>query len=409
MRRAGLLIAVILSSSFVSIFPDRAVAAVSIGISVSFRDSLAPHGDWFRHDRFGNVWAPRRVEHGWRPYTHGRWTYTDYDWTWASDEEWGWATDHYGRWYFDRAEGWLWIPGDEWAPAWVAWRNGGGYVGWAPLPPDIDAFQDDFDDARIDPFAYSFVEERRFLEPTIHRAFVPIARNVTYLSLTRNTTRYGRLNDRIINRGFDVQRYERVTGRAVPRGRIREVASPLEARGGRVQGGQMAVYRPRVAAVPRDAEPQARESRPAVQRDRGDVARRQQQERQRLDGAEQRERAQLHSIQRGEDRRPPQAPNDDGAARARQEASRQAQADARSRQARPATVDREALRARHDAEQKAQADHEHRERQMLEQRHQRERPAAAARPQNDKHDGQQHGEKQQDDKQKGKPKKTGDR
>jgi hypothetical protein len=27
------------------------------------------------------------------------------------------------------------VPGIEWAPAWVSWRVGGGYVGWAPLPP----------------------------------------------------------------------------------------------------------------------------------------------------------------------------------------------------------------------------------------------------------------------------------
>lgn len=411
MRRVGLVIAVILSSSFVSFFPGHAAAAVSIGINLSFRDSLAPYGDWVRHERFGMVWAPRRVEHGWRPYTHGRWTYTDYDWTWASDEEWGWATDHYGRWYLDPAEGWVWIQGDEWAPAWVAWRNGGGYVGWAPLPPDVDAFQDDFD-YRIDPFAYSFVEERRFLEPSIYRAFVPMARNATYVSLTLNTTRYGRVNDRIINRGFDVQRYERVTGRSVPRGRIRDVTSSVEARGGRVQGGQVAVFRPRVEAAAQNPEPAARVTRPAPQ---GDVAHRQQQEKQRLDSAEQNDRNQLRRIQQGEDRRPPQIPDAD-AARSRQEAearsqqdaaSRHAQAAARSQQPRPATVDREALRVRHEAEQKAQADHEQRERQMLEQRHQRDRPApaaAAARPPDHKHNAKQRDEEQQDDKPKGKPK-----
>ncbi|MCY1060360.1 hypothetical protein OV142_35060 [Nannocystis sp. SCPEA4] len=29
----------------------------------------------------------------------------------------------------------MWVPGEVWAPAWVDWRWGGGYVAWAPLPP----------------------------------------------------------------------------------------------------------------------------------------------------------------------------------------------------------------------------------------------------------------------------------
>ncbi|HYY51464.1 MAG TPA: DUF6600 domain-containing protein, partial [Myxococcales bacterium] len=28
-----------------------------------------------------------------------------------------------------------WIPGTVWAPAWVSWRYGAGYVGWCPLGP----------------------------------------------------------------------------------------------------------------------------------------------------------------------------------------------------------------------------------------------------------------------------------
>src|SRR2546426_4578479 len=32
--------------------------------------------------------------------------------------------------------GWAWIPGEEWGPAFVQWRHGGDYVGWAPMPPD---------------------------------------------------------------------------------------------------------------------------------------------------------------------------------------------------------------------------------------------------------------------------------
>src|SRR5690606_41074587 len=32
---------------------------------------------------------------------------------------------------------WAWIPGYEWGPAWVDWRSGGGYYGWAPMSPGI--------------------------------------------------------------------------------------------------------------------------------------------------------------------------------------------------------------------------------------------------------------------------------
>jgi hypothetical protein len=33
--------------------------------------------------------------------------------------------------------GWVWVPGYDYAPAWVVWRHADedGYVGWAPLPP----------------------------------------------------------------------------------------------------------------------------------------------------------------------------------------------------------------------------------------------------------------------------------
>ena len=47
---------------------------------------------------------------------------------------WGVVTYHYGRWYEDPREGWVWVPGSTWAPAWVSWREGGGYCGWALRP-----------------------------------------------------------------------------------------------------------------------------------------------------------------------------------------------------------------------------------------------------------------------------------
>jgi uncharacterized protein DUF6600 len=101
-----------------------------------FYDELAPYGEWIHHKRFGYVWLPRTVAQGWRPYTVGQWVYTDeHGWYWDSYEPFAWAVYHYGRWGYDHAYGWYWVPGDTWAPAWVQWRYGTDYVGWAPVGP----------------------------------------------------------------------------------------------------------------------------------------------------------------------------------------------------------------------------------------------------------------------------------
>ena len=81
-------------------------------IDAEFRTALSPYGRWQNHSRWGEVWLPDPVPADWRPYTRGRWIYTD-DWGWyweAADEEaaWGWVAYHYGRWVNDPELGWLW-------------------------------------------------------------------------------------------------------------------------------------------------------------------------------------------------------------------------------------------------------------------------------------------------------------
>ena len=121
-------------------YPDRAQWVVSPGVSVgiqvgTFYNRLAPHGRWvWINGRY--VWTPI-VNADWRPYTDGRWVYNPrHGWTWVSNEPFGWATYHYGRWAYSHRIGWFWIPGTRWAPAWVAWRQSGDHIAWAPLPPD---------------------------------------------------------------------------------------------------------------------------------------------------------------------------------------------------------------------------------------------------------------------------------
>ncbi len=102
----------------------------------TFYDNLGNLGSWIQTNDYGYVWQPNVNDPNWAPYTEGHWVYTSDGWTWASDEPWGWATYHYGRWVNLDQIGWCWVPGYTWAPAWVSWRYGGGYCGWAPLPPD---------------------------------------------------------------------------------------------------------------------------------------------------------------------------------------------------------------------------------------------------------------------------------
>jgi hypothetical protein len=115
--------------------PDQGAPDQSASFQ-TFYDNLAQQGTWIQSSDYGYVWQPSVNDPNWAPYTAGHWVYSDAGWTWASDEPWGWATYHYGRWVNLDGTGWCWVPGYTWAPAWVSWRYGDGYCGWAPLPPD---------------------------------------------------------------------------------------------------------------------------------------------------------------------------------------------------------------------------------------------------------------------------------
>lgn len=169
-------------------------------ITAEFRSALDPYRAWVRHPRWGEVWVPDDVSPDWRPYTYGHWIYTDeWGWYWVSDEQeedWGWIIYHYGRWAHDRRLGWFWVPGDEWGPAWVDWRRGDDYVGWAPLPPD-DVIEE-YDD---EPTYWVFLRPRYMLAPRLHRYFLSRARRTIVI---RNTV--------VINRTIVVE--HRRNGRA---------------------------------------------------------------------------------------------------------------------------------------------------------------------------------------------------
>jgi hypothetical protein len=189
---------------------------VVISSENDFYEPLTAYGRWVVVGAYGRCWIPGHVEAGWRPYANGYWQRTDAGWYWVSEEPWGWATYHYGRWDFHAQYGWIWVPHTQWAPAWVVWREGGGYVGWAPLRPSV-TFGVSIGVADHEPAfaarAYVFVEHRRMLEPIRPRTV--IVNNTTIINKTINVTHVKVGNKTVINEGPRPEVIERASGRKV--------------------------------------------------------------------------------------------------------------------------------------------------------------------------------------------------
>lgn len=121
--------------------PVMVAPPLPVAGSVDFDPYLSPYGTWIVLPGYGRVWQPavQYVGGSFYPYgSGGHWVYTDAGWVFDSDYPFAWAVFHYGRWTLDPNYGWVWLPGHEWAPAWVSWRFGGPYIGWAPLGPRGD-------------------------------------------------------------------------------------------------------------------------------------------------------------------------------------------------------------------------------------------------------------------------------
>jgi hypothetical protein len=161
-----------------------------------FYDRLQSDGQWFNDPTYGLIWQPSVAssDQNWRPYTDGRWVYTDRGWTWISNENFGWATYHYGRWARLNDKGWVWVPGNTWAPAWVSWRESDDYVGWAPLPPEaqsqqnvrIEGWADNY--YNIGPGSYVFVKTTDLPNQSYRRFIASSQDNFDIISRTKNVT-----------------------------------------------------------------------------------------------------------------------------------------------------------------------------------------------------------------------------
>lgn len=142
----------------------------------NFYNELSPYGRWVGLPRYGRVWI--YDEPGFRPYsTNGQWENTDLGWSWASGYEWGTIPFHYGRWELDPYYGWFWIPGYDYAPAWVVWSQADDYYGWAPLGFGLDI---NISLGRIPSNRWMYASAGNILRPRIDRYCIPHERNRFY-------------------------------------------------------------------------------------------------------------------------------------------------------------------------------------------------------------------------------------
>jgi hypothetical protein len=212
-----------------------------------FYTNLSPHGEWMDFPDGTQVWRPLNLPRGWRPYTLGRWEWTDEGWYWISDEPFGWIVYHYGRWFYDDFYRWVWIPDDVWAPSWVEWRSSGECIGWAPLVPyalfDFSVGLHYSHGWRSPEHYWSFVPYERFSRnfhagdfmgrKDVHRAF----------GATRSAGGFDILHNRVINRGVSPDDISRHGNIRIEQRSINERKIPGEqmtqSRGSRIE-----VYRP---------------------------------------------------------------------------------------------------------------------------------------------------------------------
>ncbi len=212
-----------------------------------FYDDLSPYGQWLNDPQYGYVWAPG-VDAGFRPYyTNGHWVMTEYGNMWVSDYPWGWAPFHYGRWAQSGIYGWIWIPGRQWGPAWVNWRQGGGYYGWAPMGPGISINISFGSGYNIPTPWWTFIPCGNIYSGNYSRYYSPrrtvnIINNTTIIN---NTYVDNRSRSTYISgpRRSEVEAYTR---QRVP---VYNVSNRTRAGAVQVSGRQVNVYRPTIRAV----------------------------------------------------------------------------------------------------------------------------------------------------------------
>ena len=215
----------------------------------SFYDVLSPMGEWIQitkedldedlsdgegegrmyavtEEDFLFIWKPG-VEQGWKPYSNGRWEYSEQGWFWASNDKWGNSTYNYGRWWNSPKYGWVWLPGYTWAPAWVRWRvsNDGNSIGWVPLSPKAkwkseSGITDKNYHYRNSDKDWVFVDNNTFTGD-INNSIVSDNNNSELVKNSSSIIEIKAENDKIITGGPDVNAIEQKTNKKFTRKRLR--------------------------------------------------------------------------------------------------------------------------------------------------------------------------------------------
>ena len=199
-----------------------------------FYNELSPYGDWDMDPTYGDIWYPN--ERNFRPYSsNGYWTMTEYGNTWVSHYDWGWAPFHYGRWVYNSYRGWGWIPGYEWGPAWVEWRTGNGYYGWAPMMPRVGVGIA----INIPLTSWCFAPVRYIYSPNFHRHSYYGHRNIFNRTTIIHNTYV--VNNHHYYGGPARRDIERAIGRKVDVRSIRQSDRPGRSK---VDNRSVSIYRP---------------------------------------------------------------------------------------------------------------------------------------------------------------------
>ncbi len=187
-----------------------------------FYDGLAPYGRWLDVNGYGYCWRPTIAVASWRPYVDGCWVWSSLGWAWQSNEPFGWATYHYGRWVNLSRYGWVWAPGNEWAPAWVAWRQSRDCVGWAPLPPEpgfcSGVYRDCDSRYGLGPTSYTFINTNQFVSSSYISVYAPVTRQATIFQHSVNVTQ-------IVPRSGHGHEHAFVNQGGPPRGQMEQACS----------------------------------------------------------------------------------------------------------------------------------------------------------------------------------------
>jgi len=249
MRNVQRVIAALTLALLMSVVAPPSSADVSFDL---FYSDLGPHGSWLASAQHGRVWQPSIYQPEWNPYYDGHWEYADVGWTWVSDYSWGAIPYHYGTWLVDPVLGWVWAPGTTWAPAWVVFRTGPDYIGWAPVAPSFTVGVS-VGVSALDSGPFVFVSARDFCASKIRGYVVPESVSSTMAAKTTIVNSLVVQNNIVVNRGPDVSVVERASERKIRVAELERV--PRVAPFAEVQRQQMAIAPERMRKPLRATEP----------------------------------------------------------------------------------------------------------------------------------------------------------